>query len=80
MIECMQKRIRSFTEKLEFLSFLAFIENFYPAGALGIAISFDMAPRRMTGRIHYYFAGPPGLEPGTVVLETTIIPFNYRPL
>lgn len=29
--------------------------------------------------VRQYFAGPPGFEPGTVVLETTIIPFNYRP-
>lgn len=25
-------------------------------------------------------AGPPGLEPGTLVLETRILPLNYRPL
>lgn len=24
-------------------------------------------------------AGPPGLEPGTVVLETTVLPLNYGP-
>ena len=24
-------------------------------------------------------AGPPGLEPGTSVLETEILPLNYRP-
>ena len=25
------------------------------------------------------YAGPPGLEPGTSVLETEILPLNYRP-
>ncbi len=25
-------------------------------------------------------AGPPGLEPGTAVLETAVLPLNYRPL
>lgn len=27
-----------------------------------------------------WFAGPPGLEPGTLVLETRILPLNYRPV
>ena len=26
-----------------------------------------------------FSAGPPGLEPGTAVLETAVLPLNYRP-
>ncbi len=28
----------------------------------------------------FYMAGPPGLEPGTSVLETEILPLNYGPV
>ncbi len=37
-----------------------------------------LAPAVFTLRLKT--AGPPGLEPGTVVLETTVLPLNYRPI
>jgi hypothetical protein len=35
---------------------------------------------RFGALIHFQSAGPPGLEPGTAVLETAVLPLNYRPL
>lgn len=38
-----------------------------------------LGPQNKKPLARLHFAGPPGLEPGTSVLETEILPLNYRP-
>lgn len=41
--------------------------------------SFGPEERKPLARLVSFLAGPPGLEPGTSVLETDVLPLNYRP-
>ncbi len=51
------------------------------AGTLGLRLSNPAGPLKITHRtlsrpVCYFYAGPPGFEPGTSVLETDVLPLK----